>query len=155
MSTRTFLQHSVVIDTNTALDCLLFNDIRAAPLTADLRHGRVQWLACSRMRDEFERTLAYPVLARWLPDRDTLMAAYDRWAMQQDDPPRCSLAGLLCSDPDDQVFVDLAVATGARWLLTHDRALLRLAPRARAISLSIVDPAAWTQLAPGHLERME
>ena len=144
MTRKTPDQPRVVIDTNTVLDWLLFNDKCAAPLAVALQSGRVQWVVCSRMRDELERTLPYPALARWSPDRDALLAAYDRWAIQQADPPRCTLAGLLCSDPDDQVFIDLAVATRSRWLITHDRALLRLARRARVISLSIVSPVDWT-----------
>ena len=133
-------QPGVVIDTNAVLDWLLFNDPGVESLAAAVQQGRVRWLTCGRMHEEFERTLSYPALARWLPDRDRLLAAHGRWATQQAEPPRCMLAGLQCSDPDDQVFVDLAIATGARWLVTHDRALLRLARRARLRSLSIVDP---------------
>lgn len=134
----------VVIDTNTVLDWLLFGDRRATALAAAVEQGRLQWPTCNRMRDEFERTLDYPALARWSPDRCALLAAYDHWATPQADPPRCTLAGLVCSDPDDQVFVDLAIATRSRWLVTHDRALLRLSRRARAVSLTIVDSAQWS-----------
>ncbi len=133
----------LVIDTNTVLDWLLFKDHRAAALNAAVQQGAVAWFACSRMRDEFERTLTYATLERWSPDRGVLLAAYDRWSTPLPDPARCTLAGLLCSDPDDQVFVDLAVANRARWLVTHDRALLRLARRARTLSLAIIDPAEW------------
>jgi predicted nucleic acid-binding protein len=45
-----------------------------------------------------------------------------------DEPPRCSLR---CKDPDDQVFIDLAVHVGARWLFSKDAALLKLARRAQ------------------------
>jgi predicted nucleic acid-binding protein len=48
-----------------------------------------------------------------------------------------------CTDPDDQVFIDLALACKARWLLSKDRALLKLARRARALGLSIQPPASW------------
>jgi predicted nucleic acid-binding protein len=54
-----------------------------------------------------------------------------------------TLPGLRCSDPDDQVFIDLAAEAGARWLLTHDRALLRLARRARALGVQIAQPQSW------------
>ena len=34
-----------------------------------------------------------------------------------------------CDDPDDQVFIDLALAGEAQWLLSHDKAVLRLRRR--------------------------
>ena len=144
MTADTPLLPAVVIDTNTVLDWLLFADSRATSLANAVQQRHVRWLSCQRMRDEFERTLSYPALARWSPQPDDLLASFDRWTSMQDDPPRCPLAGLLCSDPDDQVFVDLAMATRARWLVTHDRALLRLSRRARMLALSIVDPYHWT-----------
>ena len=46
-----------------------------------------------------------------------------------------------CRDPDDQRFVDLAVAQSARYLLTRDRALLALARGARKrFGLLIIQP---------------
>ena len=48
-----------------------------------------------------------------------------------------------CSDPDDQKFIDLAVAAGARWLVTRDRAVLRLASRMRSAGVLVVTPQAW------------
>jgi predicted nucleic acid-binding protein len=50
---------------------------------------------------------------------------------------------LHCTDPDDQVFIDLALVAGARWLVTQDRALLRLARRAALRGVVIVPPARW------------
>lgn len=56
---------------------------------------------------------------------------------------------LRCSDADDQIFVDLALAQGARWLITHDRALLKLARRAGGRGLAIVTPTCWEVAAAG------
>ena len=50
---------------------------------------------------------------------------------------------LTCSDPDDQVFIDAALAHGARWLATRDRALLKLRRKALARGLGIVRPGDW------------
>ena len=47
---------------------------------------------------------------------------------------------LQCRDPDDQMFIDLALAQRARWLLTRDRALLALARPAAAYGLEIAAP---------------
>lgn len=132
----------MVLDTNIVLDWLVFHDAGTAALSSAVEEGRVRWLACPRMRDELQRTLAYTNLAKWKPDSEHTLAAFDRWADVQPAPPPAPL-NVRCSDPDDQVFVELALAAGARWLVTHDRALLRLARRTRALGLAITPPALW------------
>ena len=53
----------VVLDTNIALDVLLFQEPQAEPLRAALQAGHVRWLATARMREELQRVLAYPHIA--------------------------------------------------------------------------------------------
>jgi putative PIN family toxin of toxin-antitoxin system len=131
----------VVLDTNTLLDWLLFQDPGMTELGSAIATGRLRWLACARMRDEFARTLGYAALAKWQPDSERLLSQFDRAALIRLTPP--TLPALRCTDPDDQVFIDLAVAEGARWLVTHDRALLKLARRASALGVCITTPARW------------
>jgi len=50
---------------------------------------------------------------------------------------------LICRDPDDQKFIDLAISQGAQWLFSRDRAVLALAKRARAQGLIIMSPDSW------------
>ncbi|MBN8487205.1 MAG: PIN domain-containing protein, partial [Burkholderiales bacterium] len=51
---------------------------------------------------------------------------------------------LRCTDPDDQKFIDFALACGARWLVSRDKAVLKLRRRALALhGLQIVHPADW------------
>jgi hypothetical protein len=59
-------------------------------------------------------------------------------------------AALSCVDPDDQGFIDLALAHRAAWLFTRDRALLDLARRAAPSGCRIAPPGAgpWAALAP-------
>ena len=66
--------------------------------------------------------------AGWLPQREQLLAHFDRYAWLLPEPPPAPLR-LRCVDPDDQVFVDLALANSAHWLLSHDKAVLRLRRR--------------------------
>jgi predicted nucleic acid-binding protein len=61
-----------------------------------------------------------------------------------DDPPSLPPAlPLRSSDPDDQVFIDLAVGQQAGWLFSRDRAILRLARRLRPLGVQALSPAAW------------
>jgi uncharacterized protein len=131
-----------VLDTNTVLDWLVFEDPGIAAMGAALQSGHLRWLACGAMREELARTLAYRSLARWNPDSERTLATFDRYAEIWPTPPPAPL-NLRCSDPDDQVFLDLALAHHAHWLLSHDRALLRLARRARAHGVCITQPRHW------------
>lgn len=123
----------IVIDTNIALDLLVFDDPGCASLGAALAAGELRWLATAAMRDELARVLGYPLITARLAatgrDAGAVLAAFDaRTEYVEGVPPR---AACVCSDPDDQVFIDLAVVHRAR-LLSKDRAVLsmrkRLAP---------------------------
>lgn len=131
-----------MLDTNVVLDAWVFKDPGMASVLDALATGTVAWLASARMRDELARTLGYRQLERWKPDTAQVLAQFDHWAETHDTPPPCPL-DLRCSDPDDQVFLDLALHLRARWLLTHDRALLRLARRARTRGVLILRPNEW------------
>jgi predicted nucleic acid-binding protein len=120
----------VVIDTNIALDLLVFENSDIAPLAAALAAGELRWLATAAMRAELERVLGYPLVARRRLQRGLevpfVLADFDARVRHVEAlPPR---APCVCSDPDDQVFIDLAVAHGAL-LLSKDRAVLSMKKR--------------------------
>ena len=54
----------VVVDTNVALDLLIFSDPRTAPLRTLLTQGRLDWIATQVMRDELEQVLATRIVSR-------------------------------------------------------------------------------------------
>ena len=120
---------SVVLDTNIVLDVFVFSDSAAVPLRQALAAGALEWLATQAMRDELARVLAYPKIATRLNfyklEVDDVLTAFDQHARLVEVPPKCSLN---CSDPDDQKFIDLAVAHQAL-LLSKDRAVISMAKR--------------------------
>jgi putative PIN family toxin of toxin-antitoxin system len=119
----------LVIDTNVVLDLLVFGDPAARPLAEGLRAGSLQWLATASMREELRRVLDYPKLAprvafhRGHPGQ--VLEEFDRHATLVDVPPK---AAVTCGDPDDQKFIDLAVAHQC-FLLSKDDEVLRLRKR--------------------------
>jgi predicted nucleic acid-binding protein len=133
-------QPAAVLDTNVALDWLLFADPSCTALGTAVTSGRLRWLACPRMRDELADVLARGLAAQRGTAVEIVLAAFDAHAQLFDAPPASALR---CADPDDQVFLDLACASAARWLFSRDRAVLRLAPRARPLGLRIVTPQSW------------
>jgi uncharacterized protein len=132
----------VVLDTNAVLDWLVFGDPRVSKVAAAIRAGTVHWRVCPRMRDELARTLGYPSLAKWRPDAAAALATFDQHA-QMCPAPTTAPTTPICTDADDQVFIYLALAAAAKCLLTHDRALLKLARRAKPLGLQIMQPSFW------------
>jgi predicted nucleic acid-binding protein len=133
----------LVLDTNAVLDAWLFKDPGAQALVAAIETGQVQWLACAAMRDELARAAQFRSLASWKPDSVHLLTCFDRWAQLCPAPVATEVPRLRCTDPDDQVFIDLALHVQATWLLTHDSAVLKLAKRARLLGLVVTTPALW------------
>jgi predicted nucleic acid-binding protein len=139
---------AAVLDTNAVLDWLVFHDPGVTALSQAIEAGLLRWLATPGMRRELQHMLGHASLERWEPDREHALTIFDRHAIltEIDLPP--SVAAPRCSDPDDQVFIDLALAAGARWLVSHDRAVLRLARRLRVHGVEVVRPAAWAARQP-------
>ena len=136
----------IVLDTNVALDWLLFRDPSCARLGQQLESGQIRWIVSFSMRSELAHVLAsYPFDGRPV-ELCALWSDWDRLAVQTEPVPLFGAAQRLrCTDPDDQIFIDLALAHGARWLLSRDRAVLKLARRAAAFNLAILTPAAWAR----------
>ena len=130
----------IVLDTNALLDWWVFKDPAAQPIAQAIAQGHLRWLACAQMAREWSLVWPRPCFARWSPDPALAEAAFTLATMVEA-PPRGPMRS---RDPDDQVFIDLALHVGARWLLSKDHALLRLARRARRDAALIIEPLqAW------------
>ena len=120
---------SVILDTNIVLDVFVFNDAASASLKAALEAGEIHWLATQPMRDELARVLTYPQIIRRLNfyqlTAEDVLAAFDRHARITEVPAK---APVTCSDPDDQKFIDLAIAHQAL-LLSKDQDVLSMKKR--------------------------
>ncbi|OOG46587.1 putative toxin-antitoxin system toxin component, PIN family [Polaromonas sp. A23] len=125
----------VVLDTNIVLDVFVFNDAAALPLKAALEAGKLDWVATQAMRDELERVLAYPQivprLAFYKLSAADVLANFDRHARLTKVADK---ACVTCSDPDDQKFIDLAIA-GQALLLSKDRAVLSMKRRLASLGV--------------------
>ena len=131
-----------VLDTQVVLDWLVFRDPRVAPLAHAIESESLRWVASAAMCAELEHVLGRGVGAAWQPNRAAIAATCARLAhLVAPEPPPAP--ALRCADPGDQMFIDLALAANVRWLFTRDRALLRLARRARLRGVAVVRPADW------------
>ncbi|HMN80606.1 MAG TPA: putative toxin-antitoxin system toxin component, PIN family [Burkholderiaceae bacterium] len=138
-----------VLDTNVWLDWLVFDDPGVRPLRAAFEErglrpgGGLRLVASEATRAELAAVLQRPRIHPSLPaEAARRLDEFDRLVNLVADPPASDLP---CRDPDDQMFIDLAVAVGARWLLTKDKALLALARAAwRRHAVRVLDPVHWT-----------
>ncbi|MCC2676282.1 MAG: twitching motility protein PilT [Ramlibacter sp.] len=126
----------LVIDTNVALDLLVFRDPGARRLQDGLEAGSLRWLATAAMREELARVLAYPKLAPRVTfhrgSADAVLQDFDRHARLVEPAAK---AEVTCGDPDDQKFIDLAVAHRCV-LLSKDDEVLRMRKRLAGLQVT-------------------
>jgi putative PIN family toxin of toxin-antitoxin system len=139
----------LVLDTNVWLDLYLFGDGRGARLAQALQTGALLALRSARTDAEIDVVTRRPLLAA-RADPAALQAARAAWSMSGLLLEPAAPAPFTCRDVDDQKFLDLALAGGARWLFTRDRQLLRLAGAARRHCLAILVPEAWADPGPAN-----
>lgn len=120
----------IVFDTNVLLSLFVFADSRFAPLRSEIEASR--WLALSNERclGEFRRVLAYPMFKLDAAAQEAALAAYVALATMVDaDPAGDAITLPKCRDKDDQKFLELARDGSAHWLVSADKALLKMARR--------------------------
>ena len=127
----------VVLDTNIILDLFVFKDPATISLQQALDSGAYHWIATQPMREELERVLTYkhiaPRIAFHQLTAGSILAQFDKFAALK--PVACK-ASVNCEDPDDQKFIDLAVAHKSL-LLSKDHAVLCMAKRLVALDVDV------------------
>jgi putative PIN family toxin of toxin-antitoxin system len=139
----------VVLDTNIVLDLFVFQDPATEALRQAIGQKNLHWIATVPMRDELARVLSYPQIVKSLLHHalhaTEVLANFDAQASLVAVAPKTSVT---CKDPDDQKFIDLAVAHKA-CLLSKDNAVLCMKKRLLArgvIVLNTIDSIAKTQI---------
>ncbi len=132
-----------VLDTNVALALYWFGDDNLGPLAAALEAAQIEWVGTAAMRQELAHVLALGRLPSGKPGLADPLSAFDRLARQVHEP-QGQRRWPLCTDKDDQQFIDLALDAGAAWLLTRDRAVLKLRRKVLALSgCQVLRPEEW------------
>jgi len=159
----------LVLDTNVWLDWLLFDDAAVAPIRKAVAEGKAEVVMDEATESELARVLAYTFNNKTLDaaKQAELLAQCRGIALRAEGRSRreerlgSRVSGSIhhspftihavptaenplpvCSDPDDQKFLELALACGAAFLVTRDGALLELAEhKVRSLPYRIVTPA--------------
>ena len=124
----------LVLDTNVWLDWLVFDDPSVAPIKAAVAENRAEVFIDAACEAELERALGYDLGRKFTlaaEAQGACLALCRRVARRIDSPAAEEERALLpaCRDPDDQKFLEAALAARAEFLVTKDRALLDLAQR--------------------------
>jgi predicted nucleic acid-binding protein len=134
---------AVVLDTNVVLDWLVFRNPEGQPLFQAIQQRHLRWVVTEPMREELFHVLGRGVASAWAPDPAAIL---ESWRQLSETVPPPNLQGaagrLRCTDCDDQKFVDLALSQ-AKWLVSRDRAVLKLARRAEPLGLRVLPPVRW------------
>lgn len=140
----------IILDTNVVLDWLVFAHASSDPIRDGILAGRLRWIVSPAMQEELVDVIGrlrhQPSLRRWVDRHDDAMAAVAHWTRPVAAPAPLPLPERLrCTDPDDQCFIDLAMARRTPWLVTRDHALRRLGRRAARFGVAVLTPEAWAR----------
>ena len=134
----------IVIDTNVCLDLFVFKDPRWAGLLAALESGAVEAVTRADCRDEYLIVLHYKHLPLDDDSRPLAAARFDQ-LIKVVAPAESGVRLPVCTDKDDQKFLEVARDAQAAILITKDKALLKLARRlAKAGMFKVMVPEAWS-----------
>ena len=134
----------LVLDTNVCLDLFVYRDQRWQRLLQSMENGEVACITREDCRTEWTLVLEYSRFA--LDDRAKQSARdeFDRLILMTDTYPPTEMTLPVCKDRDDQKFLELAATSNAHYLISKDKALLKLARRVRKLGLfEITTPEQW------------
>lgn len=140
----------LVLDTNVSLDLFVFADERWSPLRGALEQGRCEAVIDASCRTEFIRVLGYRQLSLSPREQARAIEALDALYWHVDGPEAGPATLPRCADPDDQKFLELALASRADAVLSKDKAVLELSGRLRRMGLfQALHPQEWVAVHAG------
>ena len=135
-----------VLDTNVVLDWLVFREPLLADFTNAVQAGRVNVLTHDAVSDELRRVLNYPALKLDASQQGGVYSLYQSLCREAVVPRGFNAQNLVlpegfpkCRDPDDQLFLALALHTKADGLVSRDKAVLALRKKALKFGVTIFD----------------
>ena len=134
---------TIVIDTNVLLDLFVFHDPRWADLLAAIESKEIDAITRADCRAEYLAVLHYQHLPLNDDSRLAAAARFDA-LLRLVDVDSKAIRLPVCTDRDDQKFLEVARDAGAEFLVTKDKALLKLGRKtAQAGLFRIMLPEVW------------
>jgi uncharacterized protein len=140
------LRPTVVLDSNVVLDLWYFADPRVAVLRQAVEDGQLRWVTTAALQEELSHVLLLgkiSVSEKVCANKEGALRAFSAWSHLHGAPPEATGHRLRCTDTDDQKFIDLALSMAPAWLLSRDKAVLKLGKRAAGLGVRIATPEQW------------
>ena len=137
-----------ILDTNIWLDWFVFAcepDTPMAWLKNAMAEQGATLVMTQGMWDEWVDVLGRAQF-KIEPERQADIWAQTRALVTWTTTPPTPFDRIRCSDKDDQVFIDTALALKVDWLISKDKHLLSLRQRAKKRGVQIVTPEQWARL---------
>lgn len=133
-----------VLDTNICLDIFVFHDSASAFLMKTIQEKNIIAITREDCREEWLRVLEYSKLALDNSEKAQSRHDFDNFIHLVNPEKRDYRLLPICSDKDDQKFMELAYDSHASYLFTKDKALLKLARKSlNKGQFRILSPAQW------------
>ena len=126
------MKPNVILDTNILLDLFYFEDESVAYLRKCIKNQEIQAFTCTSIWEEFEEVLARKPFSQTQEHILYLRQEYQAWFTWKT-PEK--MGHLKCSDPDDQVFIDLAMELAPILIITKDNDLLKMKKRLETVGV--------------------
>lgn len=138
----------VVVDTNVIVSGVAFPAGGPFDLMQQWRNGQIRLVTCGQQVDEIEEVLSRPKFARKVRPEDLQEVLYLlHECAERIDPVRVSR---LSRDPDDDIFLAVAMVSGAEYLVTGDKDILTMAGDPAFRGFRILSPRQFLLFLEGH-----
>ena len=137
-----------ILDTNIWLDWFVFAcepDTPMAQLKNAIAAQSATVVMTQGMWDEWVDVLGRAQF-KVEPERQAQILAHTRELVAWTPTPPTPFERIRCSDKDDQIFIDTALALKVDWLISKDKHLLHLHHRAKKRGVGIVTPEQWARM---------
>ena len=132
---------SIILDTNVCLDLFVFEDRHCIELKEIIKKGIVKAVTRDDCKNEWLRVLTYSSLSLNESIRQKCISEYNKVILCREFPQKNYSILPICSDSDDQKFLELAYDAHAKFLVTKDKALLKLSKKTKMANLfQIIKP---------------
>jgi putative PIN family toxin of toxin-antitoxin system len=135
-----------VLDTHVVLEAWVFENPESIKLMSAVGTRTLRWLVTREMRDELIHVLGRGLGPRWPIAWDALQERWDAHTIECPSDHNKPAHWPRCTDKDDQKFIDFALQQQARWLISRDRAVLKLASRCAKLGLTVITPTRWVEI---------
>ena len=135
---------TAVFVTNICLDFFVFRDPVSCQVLEAIKAQKLHAVTRSDCRDEWLRVLDYPQLAIEESVKKQAIEDFNRFIHIIEPEKKDKYLLPVCTDKDDQKFLEIAFDANAQFLFSKDKAVLKLAKRNIKRGLfKILTPAYW------------